>query len=262
MKSQTTDIMRDALARTGKVSPFASGAVAQLAADAERRDAIAAADRMAADIAPLTVAFLADEQAREHTHSDADAPAFVDGKATPEAAKVFADLAAQIAPAIKDAPDPQAAYAEVMQVWHNLLADTTGPLTTEQRTLVHDEGLGAWRTEPVETQLRDIDDQRTLSENAETSFLGAEVVMTDYRSQAYGRQTEIWLRYGITVGTLTPARAREALDAIKGFVPYLEAVVELAEEIGANDFEGDPEIAAADREAETRRHRAITEARA
>ncbi|WP_406488989.1 hypothetical protein [Streptomyces phaeochromogenes] len=251
--TQTTDIMRGALQPTGHPHPLlVEGAV---------QAAVESADRHIAREYPAVAALLNDG-AREHTHSDADAPAFVDGKATPEAAKVFADLAAQIAPAIKDAPDPQAAYAEVMQVWHNLLADTTGPLTTEQRTLVHDEGLGAWRTEPVETELRDIDDQRTRAENAETSFLGAEVVMTDYRSQAYGRQTEIWLRYGITIGTLTPARAREALDAIKGFVPYLEAVVELAEEIGANDFEGDPEIAAADREAETRRHRAITEARA
>ncbi|MGW3936475.1 hypothetical protein [Streptomyces phaeochromogenes] len=199
------------------------------------------------------------------TPSDAqrdDVPAFVNGQATPQAAKVFADIAAAVTPYIQSAADPQAAYAEVMQIWQGLLDTAAGPLTAAQRTLVLDDGLGAWRTAPVETEHRDIDDQRLPRENAETPFLTAEVVMTDYRSQAYGRQTEVWLGYGLTIGSLTPAKAREALDAIKDFVPYLEAVVELAEEIGARDFEGDPEIAAADREYEERRSRAISEARA
>jgi hypothetical protein len=274
---------------------------------------------------------------RTPEHVDPEAPAFVDGKATPAAAKIFAEIADMVTPHIQSAADPQAAYDEIMTVWNRLLheaaltaenaaylpdltaecerhdlalqitddpaddlpevklingrltciarADELGValdevrltyraaadsgrehteplLSTEQTTLVMDEGLGGWRTAPVESEMRDIDDQRLPAENAETPFLAAEIVMIDWRSQAYGRKTEVWLRYGLTTGSLTPAEAREALAEIKSFVPYLEAVVERAEEIGAGDFEGDPEVARLDREAEDRRIRAIDEARA
>jgi hypothetical protein len=137
-----------------------------------------------------------------------------------------------------------------------------GILTKAQRTPVYDTGLGAWRTTPVETKLRDLDDQHTPAENTATPFLAAEMIVTDYRPQAYGRQTEVWLSYGITTGTLTPVQAREALEAMRGFCNQLAAVVELAEESAAADFDGDPEIARLDREAEDRRFKAITEARA
>ncbi|AVH57770.1 hypothetical protein C4B68_20590 [Streptomyces dengpaensis] len=138
---------------------------------------------------------------------------------------------------------------------------TESPLTPEQTTLVLDEGLGAWVTAPVETALRDIDDQRTARENAEVPFLAAQMVVSDYRPQAYGRHTEVWLSAGTTIGSLTPAKARQALEAMRGFVDQLEAVVTLAEETAAGDFEGDPEVYRLDREAEERRTKAISEAR-
>ncbi|MFJ2259927.1 hypothetical protein ACIOKD_16565 [Streptomyces sp. NPDC087844] len=146
-----------------------------------------------------------------------------------------------------------------------LLADTDTArehrepiLTPEQSTFTLDYGLGAWRTTSAETELRGVDAD---GEDASEPFLAVEVVMSDYRPQAYGRTTKVWLQYGLTMGELTPVKAREVLAAIKGFVPQLEAVIALAEETGAGDFEGDPEIARLDQEAERRRTRAIDEAR-
>jgi hypothetical protein len=138
-------------------------------------------------------------------------------------------------------------------------ADT--PLTAAQRTPVMDYGMGASITRPVETTLRDIDDQCSARENEELPFLAAQMVVSDYRSQAYGRRTEVWLHYGRTTGSLTPAKAREVLSAMRGFVDQLEAVADLAQESAASDFEGDPEIARLDTEYEDRRIKRITEAR-
>jgi hypothetical protein len=135
-------------------------------------------------------------------------------------------------------------------------------LTPAQRTPVMDYGMGASTTGPVETTLRDIDDQCSARENEELPFLAAQMVVSDYRSQAYGRRTEVWLHYGRATGSLTPAKAREVLSAMRGFVDRLEAVVDLAEESAADDFEGDPEIARLDTEYEDRRIKRITEANA
>lgn len=44
---------------------------------------------------------------------------------------------------------------------------------------------------------------------------------------------------------------------MRGFVNQLEHVVKQAEQIARNDFEGDPEIARLDREAEARRIQAL-----
>ncbi|MFI6662493.1 hypothetical protein ACIBL8_44110 [Streptomyces sp. NPDC050523] len=132
-------------------------------------------------------------------------------------------------------------------------------LTPEQTTLVLDDGLGARITAPVESPLRDIDAGRSDRENAQLPFLAAQTVVSEYRSQAYGRTTRVWLSYGRTVGELSPAEARGVLEAVRAFLPQLEAVVEFAEQEAAGDFAGDPEVEAADREAENRRIRAITE---
>ncbi|EPD56388.1 hypothetical protein [Streptomyces sp. HGB0020] len=137
-----------------------------------------------------------------------------------------------------------------------------GPLTAEQSTLTPDDSLGGWMTAPVETELRDIDDHCTPDENETLPFLAAKVVVIGYRQQAYGRRTQVWLDYGRTTGSLTPAKAREVLAAMASFCADFEAVIELAEREAIADFEGDPEIAAADREAEDRRIRAVTEGRA
>ncbi len=136
-----------------------------------------------------------------------------------------------------------------------------GPLTAAQSTFVPDDSLGGRLTAPVETALRDIDDSYSAAENEKRPFLAAKAVVSDYRSQAYGRHTEVWLDYGLTTASLTPAKAREVLAAMAGFYAQFEAVIELAEREAVKDFEGDPEIAKADREAEDRRIRAVTEAR-
>lgn len=136
------------------------------------------------------------------------------------------------------------------------------PLTAAQRTPALDEGLGAHITAPVETALRDIDDQCSARENETLPFLAAQMVVSDYRPQAYGRHTHVWLHYGRTVGTLTPARGRQVLAAMRAFTDLLEAVVDLAEETAAGDFEGDPEIARLDAEYEARRIAAINKAHA
>ncbi|GKQ37377.1 hypothetical protein [Streptomyces sp. A012304] len=113
----------------------------------------------------------------------------------------------------------------------------------------------------VETAMRDIDSSYSREENAQLPWLAAQVVVTNDKPQAYGRETRVWIDYGTATGELSPAEARQALDAMRGFVAELESVVVHAEESAADDFEGDPEIARLDREADDRRIRAITEAR-
>jgi len=136
-----------------------------------------------------------------------------------------------------------------------------GPLTPAQSIPAPDDGLGAWITAPVETTLRDIDDQCAARENEELPFLAAQMVVSDYRPQAYGRHTNVWLHYGRTTGTLTPAKAREVLAAMRDFTDQFEALLDLAEKTSVGDFEGDPEIARLDREAEDRRIAAVSKAR-
>ncbi|WP_075694001.1 DUF6907 domain-containing protein [Streptomyces acidiscabies] len=117
------------------------------------------------------------------------------------------------------------------------------------------DGEPGWHsTAPIETRMRDIDAEGP----ADVPFLSAQVVVHNDRPQAYGRHTKLWLHYGLTTGELTPARAREVLTEMRGFCAELEAVVDDAEVIGADDFEGDPEVARLDQEAEDRRIRAIS----
>ncbi|MCZ4605343.1 hypothetical protein O3S80_16630 [Streptomyces sp. Lzd4kr] len=118
-------------------------------------------------------------------------------------------------------------------------------------------------TLPAETKLRDaaIDSSGYSDNGVGLPWLSAHVVVINDKPQAYGRTTSVWINYGVHTGELTPAKAREALEAMRGFVSRLAAVVNDADRIAADDFAGDPEIAAADREAEDRRIRAITEAR-
>lgn len=110
-------------------------------------------------------------------------------------------------------------------------------------------GMDWHSTAPVETTLRDIDASTPESENARIPFLAARIVLSNDKAQAYGRETRVWLDYGTTTGELTAAKAREVLTAMRGFVTELEAVVDQAEEIAKDDFEGDPEVARLDREA-------------
>lgn len=135
---------------------------------------------------------------------------------------------------------------------------------TPDCTTDHDApNASEWHTTaPVETEMRDIDASSSAAENAQIPFLAARVVVINDKPQAYGRETCVWLDYGRTTGELSPAEARHALEAMRGFVTDFAAVVEHAERTAVDDFKGDPEIARLDEEATTRRIRAITEATA
>jgi hypothetical protein len=151
------------------------------------------------------------------------------------------------------------------RAWTNAPAPAEAPekptaLTAAQRILVSDRELGAGVTAPIESAIRDIDDCCTPRENDEWPFLAAQMVVSDELPQAYGRHTEIWLHYGRSTGSLTPAKARQVLTAMRDFTEQLAALVDLAEETAAGDFDGDPEIARLDTEATDRRIKAINAA--
>ncbi len=111
-----------------------------------------------------------------------------------------------------------------------------------------------WHTSaPVETALRNIDSAHTDRENAQLPFLAARTVVVNDKPQAYGRETRVWLDFGTATGELSPAEGRVVLDALRRFTTDFEKVVEHAERTAEDDFEGDPEIARLDREAEDRR---------
>ncbi|MCM2515793.1 hypothetical protein NC658_21430 [Streptomyces griseoincarnatus] len=112
---------------------------------------------------------------------------------------------------------------------------------------------------PAQTKLRGstIDSSGYSSNGEGLPWLSAQVVMSNDKPQAYGRHTQVWLGYGLHLGELTTADARDALEEMRSFVNRLEHVVKQAEEVGRDDFEGDPEIARLDREAEHRRIQAI-----
>lgn len=140
--------------------------------------------------------------------------------------------------------------------------EPAGLLTEEQTTLTLDEGLGAHMTTPVETELRDIDSDAAWGDDSALPWLAARVVVHDDKPQAYGRTTKVWLDYGVHTGELAPAKAREALKAMREFADRYEALLDFADGVAAGDFEGDPEVARLDHEYEDRRIRAITEGRA
>jgi uncharacterized protein DUF6907 len=128
-----------------------------------------------------------------------------------------------------------------------------------------ESGAPEWHhTAKAETVLRDAAmDASGYSDNGHNlPWLAARVVVINDKPQAYGRKTEVWVDYGIQSAELTPARAREVLAELREFAARLEGVIEAADREAAGDFEGDPEIAAADREGMDRWIRAVTEASA
>jgi hypothetical protein len=92
------------------------------------------------------------------------------------------------------------------------------------------------------TKLRDAAiDSSGYSRNGDgLPWLSAQVVVSNDKPQAYGRRTQGWLGYGVHLGELKvrPRRWGAGGDARDG-------------------FEGDPEIARFDREAEDRRTQVI-----
>ncbi|MFI9760980.1 DUF6907 domain-containing protein [Streptomyces sp. NPDC051963] len=112
---------------------------------------------------------------------------------------------------------------------------------------------------PAEAKLRDaaVDSSGYSGSSDGLPWLSAQVVVSNDKPQAYGRRTQVWLSYGVRLGELSPAEAREALGEMRGFVNQLEHVVKQAEKIARDDFGSDPEIARLDREAEDRRIQVI-----
>ncbi|OPG03047.1 hypothetical protein B1R27_29960 [Streptomyces sp. GKU 895] len=110
-------------------------------------------------------------------------------------------------------------------------------------------------TAPVETTLKASEvDCSGYSANGESlPWMTAQVIVNNDKAQAYGRQTKVWLGYGVHLADLPPAEARRALDALRAFTVRLAAVVDLADQVAAEDFAGDPEIARLDTEATDRR---------
>nr|WP_119589732.1 hypothetical protein [Streptomyces scabiei] len=122
------------------------------------------------------------------------------------------------------------------------------------------DGEPGWHsTVPIETPTRDIDTDNLGNEDE--PFLAAQITVSDYRPQAYGRKTTVWIHYGTHTGEVAPATARQLARELRQFAGELEALSDRAEKIAAGDFEGDPEIAQLDSEAEQRRIRRITEGR-
>lgn len=117
----------------------------------------------------------------------------------------------------------------------------------------------AHSTAPVETPLRvsELDHSGYSSNGEDLPWLTAQVVVVNEKPQAYGRATQLWLGYGVHLAELTPAQARKALDELRAFTVRLAAVVDVAEQIAADDFAGDPEVARLDTEATDRRIAAV-----
>lgn len=201
---------------------------------------------------------------------------------TPTLDEVTAVLPDAVAEAMKTAlperytPELAADIAETMAA---LLRGEQRPLTAAQRGAewmakwgcpgfcVEEHGkAGAmeWHsTAPVETTLKaaEIDSSGYSANGEQLPWMTAQVVVNNDKAQAYGRQTKVWLGYGVHLAELPTAKAREALDAMRAFTVRLAAVVDLAEQVAADDFAGDKEIARLDTEATDRRIRAVDEAR-
>lgn len=115
--------------------------------------------------------------------------------------------------------------------------------------------MDAHSTRPVESTLlaADLDCSGYSTGSDNLPWLTAQVVVTCDKPQAYGRHTKVWLGYGVHLAELSPAKARQALEAMRAFTDQLAQVVDDAEQVARDDFDGDPEIARLDTEATDRR---------
>ncbi|MGA5339031.1 hypothetical protein ACPCK3_07430 [Streptomyces griseoincarnatus] len=107
--------------------------------------------------------------------------------------------------------------------------EPAGLLTVAQQTLTYDEGLGAYRTARIETDMRDVDSISSDAENARTPLFSAEMVVAD--------QAELWVGYGSTVGEVSPGKAREIAATMRAFADRLEALCDVADGISAADHQ-------------------------
>lgn len=202
-------------------------------------------------------------------NADDIARAHADALATLDFDKVIAALPDVIDHAMRTAipdeytPETAAAIAAAMTAE---LRHPTGQPGTERAQrwgcptwCVEEHGtpgaMDAHSTRPVESTLlaADLDCSGYSTGSDNLPWLTAQTVVTCDKPQAYGRYTKVWLGYGVHLAELSPAKAREALDAMRAFTDQLARVVEDAERIAADDFDGDPEVARLDMEAHDRR---------
>lgn len=100
--------------------------------------------------------------------------------------------------------------------------------------------LDCHSTAPIETTLRAAEvDCSGYSDGAEAlPWMTAQVVVNNDDVQTYGRETRVWLGYGVHLAEISPAQARRALDAMRAFTVRLAAVVDFADQVAAEDFPG------------------------
>lgn len=168
------------------------------------------------------------------------------------------------APGVVKAIEQTERLAAALRRMHRQMTGT-GPLTEAQTTLSRDQGLGVYRTAPVETEMRNVDSVFSNAERAQTPLFAAEIVVADGKclpdETVDGRFTQMWVSHGTSTGEMSPAEAREIVQTARDFADRLEALCDRADEIAADDYQLDPEASRLKREAEDRRIRAVTEAR-
>lgn len=200
-----------------------------------------------------------DDIAREH----ADALATLDFDKVIEVLPDVIDSAMRTT--LPDEYTPEAAAAIAAAMTAELRHSTGQPGTNRAQRwgcpawCVEEHGtpgaMDAHSTRPVESTLlaADLDCSGYSTGSDNLPWLTAQVVVINDKPQAYGRETRVWLGYGVHLAELSPAKARQALDAMRAFTDQLAQVVDDAERIAADDFDGDPEIARLDMEAQDRR---------
>uniref|UniRef100_A0AAU1I301 Uncharacterized protein n=1 Tax=Streptomyces sp. NBC_00180 TaxID=2903632 RepID=A0AAU1I301_9ACTN len=100
--------------------------------------------------------------------------------------------------------------------------------------------LESHSTAPVETTLRaeEIDCSGYSKNSERLPWMTAQVVLNGDEGEGFGRETRVWLGYGVHLAEISPAEARRALDAMRAFVTQLSAVVDFADQVAADDHPG------------------------
>ncbi|MFJ3229795.1 hypothetical protein [Streptomyces sp. NPDC086787] len=219
------------------------------------------------------------EPPREHPENTPARIALADGVTPADLIAALPDVCDQAMKAAmpeRYTPELAAQFAAAMATFLRQEQETSKPLSAAERGT---EWMNRWgcpgfcveehgkpgamechSTAPVESSILAADlDCSGYSENGEgLPWMTAQVIVHNDKPAAYGRSTQVWIGYGVHLAEVSPAKAREALDAMRGFVSQLETVVMQAEQSATADFPGDPEVARLDREAEQRRVHGIT----
>ncbi|MGW4541609.1 DUF6907 domain-containing protein [Streptomyces chartreusis] len=100
--------------------------------------------------------------------------------------------------------------------------------------------LESHSTVPTETALRaeEIDCSGYSKNSERLPWMTAQVVLNGDEGEGFGRETRVWLGYGVHLAEISPAQARKALDSMRAFVTQLSAVVDFADQVAADDYPG------------------------